>query len=92
MILNKTFARSLVQFSNFVFFHNQSHNKDSLHWNLFQYLYIFSVFQTLLLWSIFFQRQKNDVGGLYSSSEKKSMNLNDEQINELFSEINKWRK
>ena len=24
--------------------------------------------------------------------EKKSMNLNDEQMNELFSEINKWRK
>ena len=33
-----------------------------------------------------FQQQKNVVGGLYSTREKRLMNENDEQINELFSE------
>ena len=59
-----------MQFSNFVLFRDQSHIKDSLDWNLCKYTF-FSVFKTLLLWSMFLQPQKNDVGALYSTREKK---------------------
>ena len=55
--LTKPLHRGFVKFSNFVLFHNQSHGKDSLDWNLFKYIF-FSVFKTLLLWSVFFNSRK----------------------------------
>ena len=55
--LTKPLHRGFVQFSNFVLFHNQSHGKDSLDWNLFKYIF-WSVFKTLLLWSVFFNSRK----------------------------------
>ena len=70
--LTKSLNRNFVQFSNFVLFRNQSHSKDSLT-ELYVNIYFFSVFKTMLLWSIFFQEQKNDLGGIYSIWEKKKL-------------------
>ena len=79
--LTKSLNRNFVQFSNFVLFRNQSHSKDSLT-ELYVNIYFFSVFKTLLLWSIFFSTAEKWCGWNSFNMRKK--------INKLRRWTDKW--